>query len=583
MNRSATSLLAAVAVATAAFAQAPIATAPVLPQPANVAVPAAAKASRAIDLVICLDVSGSMQGLIDAARQNLWAVVNDLATLRPTPDLRVALLTYGCPEYGADTGFVRVDTALTNDLDTVSQKLFALTTNGGDEYVARVVKRALDELQWSNDPQALKLVFVAGNEPATQDPLLDAFAQSKAAIEHGIVVNAIYCGAPQHADADAWRRVAQSADGQFMAIDKDQAVVIATPFDEQLTALSAQLNTTYVPYGKQRAVWAANQVAQDNNATSLNPVAAAQRCQTKASALYDNAQWDLVDACKDAKFELAKVQKDDLPEDLRALSIEQLQAHVAAKQTQRAALQQQATELGKQRDAFVAAELAKQTAAGEKRFEQAVLESVREQAKARGFERKVDAPPPPPAAPQAVEGQLDPKFVPIVEQAVKGYDAFVRVTGQPKMAPQDCRMPGGPFALRSQADTQHGGKLYVLYARIAHGLDYVTPGEPAPVGQTLVKEAWECVAGPRTGPIPSSERYPPFGLTVKKDGGEECHAGAAHGLFVMHKLAPNTDGTDQGWVYGTIDAKGQVTGAGRMASCMRCHQDADNDRRFGLR
>ena len=28
---------------------------------------------------------------------------------------------------------------------------------------------------------------------------------------------------------------------------------------------------------------------------------------------------------------------------------------------------------------------------------------------------------------------------------------------------------------------------------------------------------------------------------------------------------------------------GKVTGAGRMASCIKCHRDADNDRRFGLR
>ena len=106
--------------------------------PANASKPAvapivAANPSRAIDLVICLDVSGSMDGLLNAARQNLWAVVNEMATLQPAPELRVALLTYGCPLYGAESGFVAIQTGLTNDLDTVSQKLFALSTNGGDE------------------------------------------------------------------------------------------------------------------------------------------------------------------------------------------------------------------------------------------------------------------------------------------------------------------------------------------------------------------------------------------------------------------------------------------------------------------
>ncbi|MCA8963175.1 MAG: hypothetical protein KDC38_21785, partial [Planctomycetes bacterium] len=183
--------------------------------------------------------------------------------------MRVALLTYGCPLYGAESGFVAIQTGLTNDLDTVSQKLFALSTNGGDEFVARVVKRALDDLEWSKDPQALKLIFVAGNEPATQDPMLDAMAMSKAAIEQEIIVNTIFCGEQNKPEAEGWRNVAKLADGKFAAIEQDTAVVIETPFDKQLGELSLALNTTYMPYGQNRTVWAANQVAQDNNASSL--------------------------------------------------------------------------------------------------------------------------------------------------------------------------------------------------------------------------------------------------------------------------------------------------------------------------
>ena len=48
-----------------------------------------------VDLAICLDTSGSMDGLINAARQNIWAIVNDLALAKPSPRLRIALLTFG--------------------------------------------------------------------------------------------------------------------------------------------------------------------------------------------------------------------------------------------------------------------------------------------------------------------------------------------------------------------------------------------------------------------------------------------------------------------------------------------------------
>ncbi|MHC4652135.1 MAG: hypothetical protein ACYTES_14940 [Planctomycetota bacterium] len=43
---------------------------------------------RTVDLAICLDTSGSMSGLINAARQKLWAIVNELALAEPTPKLR---------------------------------------------------------------------------------------------------------------------------------------------------------------------------------------------------------------------------------------------------------------------------------------------------------------------------------------------------------------------------------------------------------------------------------------------------------------------------------------------------------------
>ena len=559
--------------AAALVAQAPLpVVVPITAVPATLA-PIAGK-TRPVDLAICLDISGSMDGLINQARQNLWAVVNELATLKPTPTLRVALLTFGCQAHDAEKGWVKVETDFTTDLDLVSQKLFALTTNGGEEYVARVVQTALRELKWSTDKQSLQLLFVAGNEAATQDPAVQAGEQAKAAIARGIVVNTIYCGNPTDELAPAWREVAKLADGQFAAIQQNDAVVIETPFDKQLGELSVAINTTYVPYGAQRMVWAENQRAQDGNASSLNAAAAAQRCQTKAGAMYNNEQWDLVDAMKDPKFDLATVKKEDLPEALRTLSLEALKLHVAAHAQKRGELKGKVEGLGKQRDAFLQQEIGKLGKDGSQRFEQAVLESVRQQAAARGFEPK--------PIPKPVKGKdVESPFTEPIKAAAKDYQAFPRVSGEAKRAPTDCRMPA-TLARRSAADKEHGQKLYLLYARFAEGGEYMKAGEPAQVGQTLVKESWQCVDGPQTGKTEASERYS-FGAPTLREGDKVCHAGDFNGLFVMHKLAADTKDTDQGWIYGTIDRDGIVTAAGRVASCMQCHQDAVEDRRFGLR
>jgi hypothetical protein len=182
--------------------------------PPVVATPRAVPA-KPIDLALCLDTSGSMQGLINAARQKLWEVVNQLATAQPTPTLRVALLTYGSEGTEAD-GYVVVRTPFTTDLDLVSERLFALGTDGGTEYVGRVVRTAVEGLPWSRGEGA-KILFVAGNESADQDraaPFRDVVAR---AAKGGVRVNAIYCGSPDDADAPGWREVATLGGGRVAA------------------------------------------------------------------------------------------------------------------------------------------------------------------------------------------------------------------------------------------------------------------------------------------------------------------------------------------------------------------------------
>src|SRR5207248_9263702 len=97
--------------------------------------PQNARAGKSIDVVICLDVSNSMDGLIASAKTKLWDIVNELAKAKPTPNLRVGLYSYGNDNYPREIGWIRKEVDLTTDLDKVSEKLFGLTTRGGTEYV----------------------------------------------------------------------------------------------------------------------------------------------------------------------------------------------------------------------------------------------------------------------------------------------------------------------------------------------------------------------------------------------------------------------------------------------------------------
>src|SRR5690348_15395301 len=88
--------------------------------------PKPAAGAKNIDLVICLDISGSMRGLVNSARVKLWDIVNELARVKPAPNLRVALYSYGGTAkngYDAALGWVRKDLDLSTDLDALYEKL----------------------------------------------------------------------------------------------------------------------------------------------------------------------------------------------------------------------------------------------------------------------------------------------------------------------------------------------------------------------------------------------------------------------------------------------------------------------------
>lgn len=343
------------------------------------------EARRPVDLAICLDTSNSMDGLIDAAKRKLWDITNELARAKPTPRLRVALLSYGNDGYPAGEGWVRLDSPFTEDLDAVYQKLFALTTHGGTEYVGRVVQAALGRLEWASTPDALKLVFVAGNESADQDRQVSFRDVCRQAIGRGVQVNAIYCGGAGDGDAPGWQEVARLADGQFASIDRNGGTVeIATPFDQTLQSLNTELNRTYIPYGAAGRAGSANQSAQDANASALSPSSSAARSAAKGSALY-RCVWDLVDACREKDFDLAKVKEEDLPEAMRAMSPAQRKAHVYETTRKREEIQKKIAEANVRRQEHIAEELKKQNRSEDQAFDRAVRESIHQQAEAKGF------------------------------------------------------------------------------------------------------------------------------------------------------------------------------------------------------
>ena len=341
---------------------------------------------RPINLAICLDTSNSMDGLIDAAKQQLWDIVNELSQAKPLPDLRVALLSYGNDGYNRETGWVRLETDFTEDLDYVSEKLFGLTTNGGTEYVGRVLSGAFKQLSWSGSSDALELMVVAGNESANQDPILSNVEVCRTLRNHGIIVNAIYCGSSTDSISPSWRQVARLGNGHFAAIDQEHGtIVIETPHDQKLIDLSTSINTTYIPFGAKGQQGVRMQSEQDASNSALNSWAGASRASTKASGNYRNRGWDLVDACRVKAVKLEEIEVSDLPEIMQSMTLTERRIYISHMQHKREVIQLKIRELSKKRQEYIAAEIAVQKLDQSKSFGFALMKAIRVQAERKGF------------------------------------------------------------------------------------------------------------------------------------------------------------------------------------------------------
>lgn len=343
---------------------------------------------RNIDVAICLDTSNSMDGLISSAKARLWDIVNELAKAKPVPHLRVALYSYGNDGYNRETGWIRKELDLTTDLDMVSEKLFGLRTQGGTEYHTTVAKRALEQLSWSEDPRALKIIFVCGNETLQQDRDNPLKSVSDAATGKHVLINTIYCGSAHDSVVTDWRNFAILSEGSFTSIDQSRGTVaIASPYDKELAELSVKINTTYVFYGQAGEARKSNQTVQDKNAEGVSAATSALRAVSKGSGVYRNADVCLVEKLiENPKFEVKTIPEADLPDELKKLKPEERQKFLEEKAAERTKLKKQIAELARKREVHVQVELKKTSTGKEKALDEAIRSTIREQAKKKGID-----------------------------------------------------------------------------------------------------------------------------------------------------------------------------------------------------
>ncbi|MBE9488683.1 MAG: VWA domain-containing protein [Bacteroidetes bacterium] len=337
-----------------------------------------------IKVALLLDTSNSMDGLIDQAKAQLWEIVNELSYAKcndENPNLQIALYEYGNDRLNGHEGYIRQILAFSEDLDDISKELFSLTTNGGNEYCGQVIQTSLNQLNWGNNQDDLKLIFIAGNEPFTQGKVNYKDASTNAN-EIGVTVNTIFCGDYNQGISGSWKDGADLTHGDYMSINHNQTTVhIASPYDEVILLLNKKLNNTYVSYGiygKQKMIL---QSEQDSEAQKYSRANAVSRTISKSSHLYKNSKWDLVDALEMEEVVVEDLKETSLPKELRGKSTSEIKVYIEKKSMKRASIKKEIQTLNEKRKAFIAGKQNEHS----NELENAMINAIKTQAKKKNY------------------------------------------------------------------------------------------------------------------------------------------------------------------------------------------------------
>jgi Mg-chelatase subunit ChlD len=338
-----------------------------------------------IEMVFVLDTTGSMGGLLQAAKERVWAIANEAAKGRPAPKVKMGLVAYR----DKTDAYVTKVFDLTGNLDKTYQDLLTLDAGGGGdepEHVIAGLDDAVRKIHWSRDQKSFKVIYLVGDAAPHEDyadaPKLEEVL--KAAVTRGIVVNAIQCGASDRT-REAWRRVARLGEGRYLDIPQNGGVaVVETPFDARLAELNKKLEGSLLAYGARRneaLALKADAVRGGAMALAASAPAAAERAIYKAKAGF-SGELDLAAAVEEKRVDLDALKAEDLPEELRGLSKDRLARRVAQVSAERARTAAELREVEKKRAKFLADNAPKAPADG---FDAKLVESLREEAGKKGI------------------------------------------------------------------------------------------------------------------------------------------------------------------------------------------------------
>jgi Mg-chelatase subunit ChlD len=321
--------------------------------------PAPKRTVDAVEIVFVLDTTGSMAGLIEGAKQQIWSIASHEKQHAGEAEVRMGLVGYR----DRDDEYTTKMTPLTADLDAVYADLMQYRAAGGGdtpESVNEALHRAFTEMQWSTEGNVDRVVFLVGDAPPKEyaDDVDYTDSVPAALQQRGIRVYAIQCGNIT-GTAEHWKAIAALGGGDYTRVAQSGGVqVVTTPFDEELARLNAEITATMIPYGDQAAREFAlrQRTTADRLDATATVAASAARVGFRAAHAEDMfGMADLTTQLLNASLSVEEIDASKLPEDLRAMGEDGRAAHIVGLVERRRAALDRIEELMSERRAWIAA------------------------------------------------------------------------------------------------------------------------------------------------------------------------------------------------------------------------------------
>jgi von Willebrand factor type A domain len=163
-----------------------------------------------LQIVFCLDLSGSTNGLINDMRDNLWHIINQANLLSPKPELKIGVVGFSRPSFKKENSYVKVLCDLTDDFDYLSAELSKIrpTIEKGDQLVGAALRKSVTDISWSENDKAKKIIYIVGNG-AVADVTYEYVNSCALAVKRNIIINSIYIiGKNKAKELPGWHRIA---------------------------------------------------------------------------------------------------------------------------------------------------------------------------------------------------------------------------------------------------------------------------------------------------------------------------------------------------------------------------------------